>query len=284
MYAFSASTPLAAAKPAYTSTFTHAPLCPRRSAPTPVGPTMALRSTRLRTAAQPKSIGISSTFGGVGRILAKADKYMASSVNRQYTRIAVPSGVYAAQCTEGSFKSAAEQARVRALNARYRQLQRSPSKMYFDLYENRKNAIGTSHQCHHEETQFCNYSQVAAAYNGGKSEAMGQCGRYATPETVEEAAIVRYMGIQQNIAANPSGVYNIYCNEGAAKGQAEFVRVAQYNVAFRNGQKPTGQLLQEKYNQRQQGYAACHGCSYEEGLVSRYPAIGATFRPKTYGY
>lgn len=238
----------------------------------------------LRNSLRPRAVGISTTFSAVGKLLAKAEKYMANSVRLQYKRTAVPSGVYGVQCTEGNVKFAADQVRIRVLNANYRQMQRSPSKKYFDLYENRRNAISVSHECHHEERQLCSYTQVAATYNDAKSEALGQCSRYATPETVEEAAMLRYMNIQQNIAANPSGVYNTSCNEGAARGQAEGVRIAALNAAFRNGQKSTGLLLQEKYNQRQQGYAACQSCSYEESLVSRYPAVGAAFRSKTYGY
>lgn len=96
--------------------------------------------------------------------------------------------------------------------------------------------------------------------------------------------MLRYMDIQQNNAANPSGVYNMSCNEGAAKGQAEDIRIAALNAAYRNAQKPMGVLLQEKFNQRKQGYAFANGCNYEEGLISKYPAIGAAFRSKSYGY
>lgn len=238
----------------------------------------------LRTSLR-KPIGTAkSAFGGVSQILAKADKYMADSVLYQYYNIANPTGEYGVQCTEGSVKLAAEAARVRALNTRFRARQASPPKRYGDLYENRKQAVAADHICQYEEELFCENPQMAATYCVARNEANGACFRYATPETVEEAAMLRYMDIQQNNAANPSGVYNSSCNEGAAKFQSEDLRIASLSAAYRNGQKPVGQLLREKYEQRKYGYVQCHGCNYEEGLVSKYPAIGAAFRSKTYGY
>lgn len=280
MYAFAPSAPLAAAKPALASTSFAAPLAPRRAARAPNAPTMVL-STTIRTpykGTKPKS------YSGINVLLAKADEYMANSVRRQYLALSNPYGVYNLQCTEGSVKFAAEAARVRALNAQFRALQAGPAKRSFALFENRRAAIVASHGCHHEETQFADYSRVAATYNVARSEALGQCFRYAAPETVEEAAMVRYIDIQQNNAANPSGVYSTACNEGAARGQAEDVRIAALNVAYRQGQKSVVKLLNEKYEQKRAGYAATHGCEYEEGLVNKYPALGAAFRPKTYGY
>ncbi len=125
---------------------------------------------------------------------------------------------------------------------------------------------------------------MSKSYVYARSEAKGTCDRYATPESVEEAAMARYMDSAQRAAANPSGVYNQSCVEGACKEQAEDLRVATLAAAYRNGQKPTLQLLQEKYNQRQFGYVQCHGCSYEEELVTKYPAVGANFRVKAYGH
>lgn len=284
MFAFAPSTPLAAAKPALTSSFTAAPVC-ARPASTHTATTMILRAgLRKQSSAMSRPVGVSNAFGAVGQILYKADKYMAQSVLMQYYKIANPTGEYGVQCTEGSVKGMAEFARVRSLYGRFRASQASPSKRYGDMYENRKQAIVASHECSHEEKQFCGYENVAASYNNAKSEAYATCYRYASPETVEEAAMLRYMDIQQNNAANMTGVYTTACNEGAAKGQAEDGRVAALNTAFRNGQKPATQLLQEKYDQRRQGYAAANGCNYEEGIVCNYPAVGAAFRPKNYGY
>lgn len=277
MFAFTTSVPIGSVKPSLSTSFTHAPICAR-----PV--TNSATTMILRNTVKPKPIGIDTMFGGVGAILQTADTYMADTVRRQYKKMANPMGVYGVQCTEGSVKFAADRARIRSLNADFRMKQRSTSKKYFDMYQNRKEAIYASHECHHEESQFCDYPGVTATYNIAKAEAHGQCSRYATPETVEEAAMFRYMDIQQNNAANPTGVYSSACNEGAAKGQAEYVRVAALNAAYRVAQKPVGQLLQEKYNQRKQGYAFAHGCNYEEGLINLYPAIGAAFRSRTYGF
>lgn len=195
-----------------------------------------------------------------------------------------PTGEYGVTCTEGSVKGAAEGTRIRALGNEFRARQSSPFKKYYDLFENRKQAIAADHICQAEENLYCDYPKLAAGYCLARSEAYATCSRYATPETIEEAAMLRYMDMQQNMAANPTGVYNTYCNEGSSKFQAEDIRVASLNASFRQGQKGLGQVLQEKYNQRKYGYVQCHNCSYEEGLVSKYPAIGAAFRSKVYGY
>eukprot|EP00178_Gracilaria_changii_P011448 TRINITY_DN3261_c0_g1_i1.p1 TRINITY_DN3261_c0_g1~~TRINITY_DN3261_c0_g1_i1.p1 ORF type:complete len:281 (+),score=32.68 TRINITY_DN3261_c0_g1_i1:370-1212(+) len=280
MFAFSTSAALTPARlTTFDSSFTPSvtPASPARKHH--AAPTMALRQSLV------KPIGLPVTsFGGAASILDAADTYMAQSVLKQYLNISQPTGVYGVQCTEGSVKGAADVARIRALNARFRAKQASPAKKYGDLYENRKNAIAADHICHYEESLFCDYPKMSKTYNLARSEAYGTCIRYATPESIEEAAMMRYVDIQQNNAANPSGVYNSSCNEGAAKGQAEDIRITALNVAYRNAQKPIGQILNEKYQQKKYGYIQCHGCSYEESLVSKYPAIGAAFRPKTYGY
>ncbi|CDF35425.1 Gamma 31 kDa subunit of phycoerythrin [Chondrus crispus] len=284
MLAFAPTSSFATAKPSLATSFTSAPVCHRRAA-THTAPTMILRtSLRKPVGSSSAFVGMASGFGGAAAILSKADTYMAQSILMQYYKVANPAGVYGVQCTEGGSKHMADFSRIRALNARFRARQASKAQAYARLFENRKMAIVSSHECHHEETQFSQYANVAASYNVSRAEALGSCSRYATPETVEEAALLRFMDIQQTTAANPSGVYNVACNEGAAKFQAEDCRVAALNAAYRNGQKSAGKLLQEKYDQRKKGYAATHGCNYEEGLVNNYPALGATFRPKTYGY
>lgn len=280
MYAFAGSASLTAAKPALASSFTAAPVCSRPSSNT-TAPTMILRVSLRRPVGTAAGV---FNYGGVATILDKADTYFAYSVKSQYLNMTNPTGEFSVSCTEGAVKGAAEAARIRVLGNQFRAAQASPSKKYYDLYENRKNAVSADHNCRAEEDLYVDYPKLCAGYNLAKAEAYGTCSRYATPETIEEAAMLRYMDIQQNIAANPTGVYNTYCNEGSSKGQAEEIRVAALNAAFRQGQKPLGVVLQEKYNQRKYGYGQCHSCNYEEGLVSNYPAIGAAFRSRSYGY
>nr|5Y6P_44 Chain 44, LR_gamma5 [Griffithsia pacifica]5Y6P_C2 Chain C2, LR_gamma5 [Griffithsia pacifica]5Y6P_D2 Chain D2, LR_gamma5 [Griffithsia pacifica]5Y6P_T8 Chain T8, LR_gamma5 [Griffithsia pacifica]5Y6P_Y9 Chain Y9, LR_gamma5 [Griffithsia pacifica]5Y6P_Z5 Chain Z5, LR_gamma5 [Griffithsia pacifica]5Y6P_aZ Chain aZ, LR_gamma5 [Griffithsia pacifica]5Y6P_bZ Chain bZ, LR_gamma5 [Griffithsia pacifica]5Y6P_c3 Chain c3, LR_gamma5 [Griffithsia pacifica]5Y6P_c8 Chain c8, LR_gamma5 [Griffithsia pacifica len=285
MYAFAPNTPFTASKAVVGKTSFTSPLPAQSESRPTAAPTMVLR-TVLRS---PVPSGAATVYGYVGRgnisvILAKADEYMAKSVRKQYLAKSNPYGTFGVQCTEGSVKFAADFSRIRALNAEFRAKLGSASKKTFDMYENRKNAISNSHGCHHEETQFVGYKGVSSMYNVSKSEASGSCSRYASPETVVEAAMLRFMDIQVKMAANPTGVYNISCNEGAARGQAEDVRVAALNAAFRQGQKSLGKLLDEKYQQKKQGYSFAHGCNYEEGLINKYPALGAAFRSKSYGY
>lgn len=195
-----------------------------------------------------------------------------------------PSGVYGVQCTEGSVKHAAEVARVRVLNNRFRAGQASPSAKYGSMYEYRLSATYADRLCAVEAKQFSSFSNLAKTYCLARAEALGTCDRYATPESVEEAAMARYFDIQQKMAVNPTGVYNSSCVEGSCKDAAEDLRVATLAAAYRNAQKPVNVLLQEKYNQRMNGYVRAHGCEYEESLITRFPAVGAAFRPKAYGY
>ncbi|CAN8063659.1 unnamed protein product [Agarophyton chilense] len=280
MIAFAPSTALTSARVATSgSSFTTNVPCVSPSRRPHNAPTMALRRSLV------KPTGTTGTsYGGAATILNMADGYMAKSVLNQYLNISQPTGVYGVQCAEGSVQGAADATRVRALSNRFRAKQASPAKKYGDLYENRKNAVLADHICQYEESLFTKYPKLSSTYNLARSEAYGTCIRYATPESVQEAAMMRYMDIQQNIAANPTGVYNSSCNEGTVRGQAEQLRVAALNVAYRNAQKPIGQIMNERYQQKKYGYNMCHGCTYEESLVSKYPAIGAAFRQKSYGY
>ncbi len=202
----------------------------------------------------------------------------------QYYKMSQPYGVYSGQCTEGSVKHAAETARVRVLNNQFRARQAGPAAKYGAMYEYRLAATYADHLCAVEAKQYSQFSKLAKTYCLARAEALGTCDRYATPESVEEAAMARYFDIQQKIAVNPTGVYNSACVEGSCKEAAEDLRVATLAAAYRNAQKPVNVQLQEKYNQRQNGYVQAHGCSYEESLITRFPAVGAAFRPKAYGY
>lgn len=279
MIGFVSAVPVAASAPALTSSFTSArPAVAARPARV-AGPSMALRQS-LRKSAGTKG----SNFGGVANILTAADQYMAKSINMQYKATACPTGTYGVQCTEstGKLGRTADAARVAALNLKFRQSQRSPRKVYGDMFENRKQALkGTI--CHTEEKMFQNYSTSTASFVLGRAESTGACDKYGIPESVEEAAMMRFMHIQQQAKA-VGGVIPTSCVEGASKGAADDARVAQLASKYRNAQKPTGQLLQEKFNQVKHGLSFANGCNYEEGIVINYPSVGSCFRPTTYGY
>jgi hypothetical protein len=281
MIGFVSAVPVAASAPAMTSSFTSARLgVAARPVRAAAVPTMALRATSIRRS--PGTAG--RTFGGVANILSTADRYMAKSIVGRYKATACPTGTYGVQCTEstGKLGRTADAARIAALNAKFRQLQRSPAKVYGDMYENRRQAIkGTI--CHAEEKRFQAYSTSTAAFVLGRAEAAGACDKYGIPETVEEAAMMRYMHIQQQAKA-VGGVIPSSCVEGASRGAADDARVAQLASRYRNAQKPTGQLLQEKFNQVKYGLSFANGCNYEEGMITSYPAVGSCFRPTTYGY
>lgn len=279
--AFAPSVALGAStKPALGSSKFVTPLPSHSDEAHSTAPTMALRVGFAR-----KSAGVgASSFGGMAKLYSKADTYMAKSILSQYLHMTNASGVYGVTCTEGSVKGAAEGARIRAENITFRNNQKSASKKYGDMYEYRKQAVVGANICSYETKLYCNYSKISEMYYLANSEALGNCSRYATPESAEEAAMVRYMDIQQKIAVNSSGVYSPSCNEGACKGQAEDLRVASLAAAYRNGMKSKIQVLAEKYNQRRHGYVMTRGCSYEDDLITSYPALGASMRSKATGY
>lgn len=278
MLGFVTAVPVAAASPALRSSFVSER--PSTAAAAPTGPTMVLRQGLRK-----KSSTAPGTNFGVGGLLNAADEYMAKSIVMQYKATACPTGTYGVQCTEstGSLGRSADAARVAALNLKFRMSQRSAFKFYGDMYENRKQALkGTI--CHTEEGMFQDYGKSTAAFVLGKAESTGACDKYGIPESVEEAAMMRYMHIQQQAKACPAGVIPSSCVEGASKGSADDARVAQLASKYRNAQKPTGQLLQEKYNQVKHGLSFANGCTYEEGICTQYPAVSSAFRSSTYGY
>lgn len=283
MIGFVSAVPVAASAPSLSSTFVSARPIAAAAAATPVAAPMTM--VLSRSSRETRSAGTAgSSFGGVGRILSTADKYMADKIVMQYKATACPSGTYGVACTEstGSLGRSADGARVAAGNAAFRKLQRSPAKVYGDLYENRKQALKGS-ICHVEEKMFQSNSESAASFVLGRSESLGTCDKYGIPETVEEAAMMRFIHIQQQAKA-VGGVIPSSCVEGASKGAADDARVAQLASKYRNAQKPTGQLLQEKFNQVKHGLSFAHGCNYEESLMVSYPAVASSFRPSTYGF
>lgn len=241
---------------------------------------MSLAALRLRKQAS----SLSSKSGVYAQLTSKADQYMARSIRDQYKATACRTGVYGTQCTEGTTKGAAETARITALAMEFRKRQMGPSAKTGRIFEMRRRAIqGVGHLCNYEEKLITNNPTMAASYAMGKMEANGACARYAIPESTEEAAMVNYIDIQNKNRVN-NGVYTTACQEGSYKGAAEDARVNALAVSFRNAQKPTGQLLQEKYNQSKYGFMMSNGCTYEESVFAKYPAVAAGMRSKAYGY
>ena len=243
-------------------------------------PQMSLAALRLRK----QSSSLSSKSGTYAKLTSKADQYMARSIRDQYKATACRQGVYGTQCIEGTTRGAAESARVRALAMDFRRRQMNPREKTGRFFEMRRMAIqNVGHNCNYEEKLIVNNPSMASSYAMGKMEANGACARYAIPESTEEAAMVNYIDTQNKNRVN-DGVYKTSCQEGSYKGAAEDARVYALATSYRNAQKPTGQLLQEKYNQSKYGYMMANNCSYEEGIFAKYPAVGAGMRSKAYGY
>jgi hypothetical protein len=298
MAAFVSAIPVAAGKaPALTSSYTSSRPAPaaRPAAGASPAPSMALRRSLTAmpngSASCPSGSGGSTrssySFSGRARaaaVTSRADQYMAQSIVAQYKATACAGGTYGVQCTEstGKLGRTADGARVAALNAKFRCAQRSPARVHGDMYENRRQALkGTV--CHTEERMFQTYAASTASYVLARAEATGACDKYGIAESVEEAAMMRFMHIQQQ-ASVVGGVIPSSCVEGASKGAAEDARVAQLASKFRNAQKPTGQLLAEKYNQSRHGFGFANGCNYEEQICATYPAVASVFRSSSYGY
>lgn len=215
----------------------------------------------------------------------KADKYMAECIVKQYKMTAVPNGVYNVQCTEGTVKLQAEEARNAALSAQFRLKQRSSSQKFGDFTETRRKAIIAAHGCSYEEKLLDRFPMVARTYVTAGSEARGNCVRYANGVGPEEIYMSACVDKQMKFRAVPFGVYDVICNDGNAKHVPEYKRVSAMAARFRAQQLPETVKAQARYNNIK--YARdffTHECSYEENLFNKYPAVSASMRPSTARY
>lgn len=94
-----------------------------------------------------------------------AEDYMADGVRAQLRKKAHPYGVYrVGVCEDGHAKGDADMIRVTSLASEFRAGQQSPSAITAQQYESTRTAIKLfTHNCHHEESQVCEYPAVAAA-------------------------------------------------------------------------------------------------------------------------
>lgn len=193
-------------------------------------------------------------------------------------------GIYSTQCAEGASKGAAEQARVRALSAKFRMNQVSPREKAQMMYDNRKAAIINSHGCNHEEKMFVNYPKCAATYNIKQSEAMLTCTRYGIPESYAEKYMAQSVENQMKARAVPNGEYTTKCSDGAWKDLSESARVAALSTRYRTAQMSPIAREQAKYNSANYAIANFgHGCGYEEDIFNKYPSVAGAMRSRAYG-
>jgi len=245
------------------------------------GPTMV-----LGTVATPRRGFMQIAKNSAASSIDSADDYFAKSVVMQYKGMSCASGVYSVQCAEGSIGGAAEEKRIAALAAQFRERQMSPFQKASALFENRKRAIiAIDHDCDYEEKMMTTYPKLAAAFALGKAEAMRTCARYATPTSIEEEYMAVSVDNQMKARSCPGGVYSSSCQEGTYKGAAEWARVNGLATAFRTTQKTDLQATQERYDMAKFGRTQYgHGCSYEEALFETFPATAAAMRSKSYNY
>lgn len=214
-----------------------------------------------------------------------ADRYMAACVTRQYKQTAAPFGEYGVQCTEGAARHQAEEARSAALSAQFRLRQRSSAQKFGDFCETRRQAVVGAHGCSYEETLLARFPVAARAFVTGGSEARGNCVRYAVGASPAETYMAAAVDKQMKMRAVPRGVYDVLCSDGNARNVAEYKRVAALAARFRAGQMPAAAKEQAKFSNAK--YARdfyAHGCSYEETLFNKYPAVSASMRPSTARY
>ena len=212
----------------------------------------------------------------------KADQYMAECITKQYKMTACPGGTYNVQCTEGTVRGQADSARSAALSTAFRMKQRTSAQKFGDFCETRRKAIIATHGCSYEEKLVDKYPIAARAYVRGGSEAKGTCVRYAVGSSVEETYMADCVDKQMKFRAVPSGVYDVMCTDGNAKGVAEYKRVSAMSARFRANQLPAGVKEQIKFDSAK--YARdnfANMCSYEETLFNKYPAVSASMRSST---
>lgn len=222
---------------------------------------------------------------GKGPSPTRVDKYISQCATTQYKQTACPNGVYAVCCTEGTTKLQAEDQRTLALGAEFRARQRSAIGQYAALFETRRHAIVQANMCGYEESLSVKYPASAAAVVRGYTEARSLCYRSSSPNAVAEKYMAGCIDTQYKQRAVPNGIYDVTCQDGAAKGLPEFKRVQALSATFRAGQ--TSKLQQTNLRYEAARYARAnfaHMCSYEEDLFNRFPAVAVAMRPESSRY
>lgn len=240
---------------------------------------MMVNSSAIGTGADPDTAVVKAPAAQA------ADRYMAACIVKQYKALATPNAEYTVQCTEGVVRGQAEEARNAALSAAFRMKQRTPSQKYGDFCETRRLAVIGAHGCAYEENLLARFPTSARSFITAGSEARGNCVRYAEGVSPAEKYMASCVDKQMKFRAVPSGVYDVLCSDGNAKGVAEYKRVSAMSVRFRANQMSPNFKEQSKYNNA--AYARNyfgHGCSYEEDLFNKYPAVSASMRPSTARY
>ncbi|PXF39950.1 R-phycoerythrin gamma chain, chloroplastic [Gracilariopsis chorda] len=209
-----------------------------------------------------------------------ADRYMAQCITMQYKMTAAPLGVYNVQCTEGTIRGQAEDARNLALSTSFRMKQRTVSQKFADYTETRRKALIGAHGCTYEEKLLAKFPISARAYVRSGAEAKSTCTRYANGATAAEKYMAACVDKQSMSRLVPTGVYGVTCNDGNTKQVAEYKRVQALAAKFRANQQPS--LVKESIKFESAKYARDyfgHLCSYEESLFNSFPAVAASMRP-----
>lgn len=214
------------------------------------------------------------------------DAYMASCVTRQYKAVAgAPSGVYSVRCVEGSQPGHAESARVAALANDFRARQRAPLAQFADMYETRRRAAVAAHGCSYEEALTARFKATASAVVRGADEVVAACARYSTSADAAEGYMAKCVDKQSKMRAVVGGVYDLMCLDGTTGGMAEDKRVLAEAAKFRIGQLPDLAKAQWKYDVAKNARTYYgHGCTYEEKLFNKYPAVASSMRPSNVRY
>lgn len=212
-----------------------------------------------------------------------ADAYMADIVGRLYKQTACPTGVYTVRCTEGTVRGQADDSRVAALAYNFRLGQRSTAQKFGDFFEMRRSAIVQAHGCSYEE-KYGSMPKVGTALVRGAREAQGTCSRYSEGSGIEKYMIAS-VDKQMKFRAVPYGVYDVMCADGTVSGMAENKRVVSMSAKFRAGQVSDLAKTQGRYdamNYARVNYT--HGCTYEEDLFHKYPAVALAMRSPSVRY
>lgn len=212
--------------------------------------------------------------------MQQADRYMAQCITMQYKMTAAPFGVYNVQCTEGTIRGQAEQARNMALSTTFRMKQRAVSRKFADYTETRRKALIGAHGCHYEEKLLSKFPISARAYVRAGAEAKSTCTRYTNGTTAAESYMAASVDKQNMSRLVPTGVYGVTCNDGNTKQVAEYKRVQALAAKFRANQQP--KIVKENIKFESAKFARDYFgamCSYEENLFNSFPAMAASMRP-----
>lgn len=149
----------------------------------------------------------------------------------------------------------------------------SPRQALMQIYEDRRKVLNGV-RSDYEEKLLLRYPSAVKSYLRANSEALGTTNTSAVPETVAEAAMMKYVQMRQRTVQDPD---HSFFTRKPSSDEEEGQRPAFFAQLYKNLRKPTGRLFLERRNQIRCGLLRCHGCNYEEKICVSFPGVACCY-------